>query len=172
MTVILTHVATAVVAFILGVFVYRNNTNLIAGKAEEVDKIWDKLKLTDKIKSLEDKVDSFLTKSNMEVFLELGGTFISGSFLYLVLEASKYVGSGFDFKVFYQTNIRPLKWAALGSVVLILVYSFVPQFMPFVESQAGEVDVTSYEGIILTGGVIGALIKNFFRKKRRTVRIN
>lgn len=62
MTVILTHATLAVIGFILGIFVYRNNTNILSKKAEEVDKIWDKLKLTEKINGLEEKIDSLLSK--------------------------------------------------------------------------------------------------------------
>lgn len=103
----------------------------------------------------------------METLLQLGGTFISGALLYLLLEASKYIGPGFDLKVFYKTNIEPLKWTALGSIILILVYSFLPQFVPFVETHAGEVDITSYEGILLSGATIGALIKGILYKKEK-----
>lgn len=101
----------------------------------------------------------------MEVFLKIGGTFISGAALFLVLEASKYLGPNFNLKIFYKTNIKPLKWSAVGSLILILVYSFLPGLMPFIETHTGEVNITSYEGIMLSGSIIGAIIKNIFRKK-------
>jgi len=102
----------------------------------------------------------------IQLFLELGGTLISGALMYLLLEASKYTGSEFDWKIFYETNIKPLKWTGIGSVAIIIVYSFLPQIMPFVELHTnGEIEITSYEGIVLAGAFLGGVIKNFLNRK-------
>ena len=104
----------------------------------------------------------------MQLFLELGTTFLSGALMYLLLEASKYSGKDFDWKVFYNTNIKPLKWTGLGAVAFILLASFTPQLMPFVEVQVGgEVDISSYEGIMLAGSILGAIIKNFLSREEK-----
>lgn len=105
----------------------------------------------------------------MQSFIELGGTFLSGALMYVLLEASKYTGPTFDWKIFYNKNIKPLKWTGIGSLAFIVLYAFVPQVMPFVEVQSGgEIDITSYEGIVLGGGVVGGILKNFFAKKEKT----
>ena len=109
----------------------------------------------------------------IQVFLELGGTFISGALMYLLLEASKYTGAEFDWKVFYSKNIKPMKWTALGSVAIIIMYSFLPGMMPFVEVQTGgDIDITSYEGLILGGGLVGGVLKNVIRKKEKAAKLN
>lgn len=62
MITILTHLAIAILGFVIGVFVYRNNTDLVGKKAEEVDQLWDRLGLTDKFEKLEKKVDELLDR--------------------------------------------------------------------------------------------------------------
>lgn len=47
---------------VIGIFIYRNNTDVISSKADQVDKIWDRLGLTDKLKALEDKIDNLSKK--------------------------------------------------------------------------------------------------------------
>lgn len=57
---ILTHLAAVVV----GVFIYRNNISLIDKKADTVDKIWDKLNLTQKFDNIEKKLDELKKSTN------------------------------------------------------------------------------------------------------------
>lgn len=103
----------------------------------------------------------------MQLFLELLGTFFSGAIFYIILEASKY-GQQFDVKIFYKKNIKPMKWTFLGAVGFMLLVAFVPTMVPFVEVQAGgEINISSYEGIMMGGTLVGGILKAFIENKEK-----
>lgn len=102
------------------------------------------------------------------LFLELLSTFFSGALFYIIIEASKYTGPQFDPKVFYKKNLKPMKWTFLGAIGFMLLTAFVPSMVPFVEVQAGgEVNISSYEGIMLGGGIVGGILKAFIENKEK-----
>lgn len=108
----------------------------------------------------------------IEIFLKLLGTLLSGALGYLFLEALKYVPL-FEWKVFYKKNVIPFLWTLYGSILIVIIYSFLPQFMPFVENHVGgEIEIDNYSSLILSGGVIGALLKSLFVKQQKAAKIN
>lgn len=95
----------------------------------------------------------------IESFLEIMGTFTSGFIAYLILESAKY-GKAFSFVTLWKTNVKPILWSILGSVVVAATATFLPGFVPFIEqSVGGPLDVTSYSGLMLSGTIIGGFIK-------------
>jgi predicted permease len=103
----------------------------------------------------------------IQAFLEVMGTFGSGFLTYLILEAAKY-GKQFNFKVFWDTNLKPILWSVIGSIAVAAFAVFLPGGMPFIEQTVGEaVDITSYTGLMISGTIIGGIIKSFFGNQKR-----
>lgn len=59
---ILSYVATAVIAGIVSIFVYRNNTKDIDPYADQVDDLWDRWEIQRQLQELKDKLDALLNK--------------------------------------------------------------------------------------------------------------
>ena len=107
----------------------------------------------------------------LQSFLEVMGTFGSGFLTYLILEAAKY-GREFKFKTFWKTNLKPLLWSVVGSITVAAFAVFLPDGIPFIEETVGNtVDITSYSGLMISGTVIGGIIKAFFSNKKRKTEV-
>lgn len=102
----------------------------------------------------------------LQSFLEIMGTFGSGFLAYLLLEAAKY-GKSFNLRVFWLSNLKPILWSLLGAVVVAAFSVFLPQAVPFIEQTVGEaVDVTSYSGLMISGTIVGGIIKASFSNQK------
>lgn len=100
----------------------------------------------------------------MTEFLESIAMIGAGTLFYLFMSASKYMMSGnFDINVFYKTNIKPLLYSVGGAFVVSSVYHFLPIFQQFIDK---DYDVTSYEGLLLLGTIVGGFVKNIFQHKK------
>lgn len=64
---ILSYVAVAVLGAVVGIFIYRNNVDLIGKKADAVDAIWDRLNLTEKFDEIGDKINELSDKIEEKV---------------------------------------------------------------------------------------------------------
>ncbi len=93
--------------------------------------------------------------------------FLEGVGVYLLAESGKHLFSGnFSISTFFKSNIKPIIWSVIGGVVLAAIYSFLPQILPFIQTQIGtEVNVLDWSALLLTGGSIGAIIKGLTKKE-------
>lgn len=86
---------------------------------------------------------------------------------FLLLEASKHFFAGtFNIYIFFVKNVKPLLWSIIGGIIIATVAVFFPQYVPFVESNIGEDISTDWSSLLITGGIVGALIKAMFEKNQ------
>lgn len=104
--------------------------------------------------------------SKMTAFIQILGAFFGGVLIYLLQEAGKHIfGGTFSPGIFYDTNIKPILWSIVGAIVAAALWVFLPQTLPFIETQTGEsVDVTSWTGLLVIGSAIGAAIKGIIAR--------
>lgn len=108
----------------------------------------------------------------MELFLTIIGDFLMGVLGFLILESSKHFFAGtFNLYSFFLTNIKPLLWSVIGGIVIAAFVVFLPEYVPFIEANIGDSITTEWSNLLLTGGILGALIKALFERKKTKAKV-